>query len=85
VWIPDCSNPRTWRPALQALAVLLATGGALHLANGQSADRQSLRERVRTDTGPESELHIARMIYGSGGGGGFGTAFGRPWWAIDCY
>ena len=75
------TNPRTWRLALQASALLAMTLGAWHFANGQSAGGT----RVSNETGPEAELHIARMIYGSGGGGGFGGGFGfgRPWWAID--
>jgi hypothetical protein len=58
------TNPRTCRLALQASAIAATAIVAAHLASGQSADRT----RVTGVTGPEAELHIARMICGSGGG-----------------
>lgn len=75
------SNWRTWRFALPAAALLVVGAGVLHLARSQTGS-------VSQTPGPEAELHIARMIYASGGRfggfGGFGAgAFGRPWWAID--
>lgn len=61
-----------------AIAAAIALG-VLQMAQSQMTPPDSGRA-------PEAELHIARLIYASGGRGGFGGfagGFGRPWWAID--
>ena len=78
VTLGNFTSARTCRYALQVVAAITLAGSVLCLAQDEGRSGSQSAE-------PEAELHIARMIYTTGGAyGGFGAGvFGRPWWAID--
>ncbi len=67
----------------RTVVVLIASGLSVGLVAAVAGSERGYRDLAKdAKSPPEAELHLARMIYRTTGGGG-SHGFREPWWAID--